>query len=38
MPVTLLYGTRPPITVAATPEGDALWVAAETLPAATGGR
>ena len=36
MPVTLLYGTRPPITVAATPEGDALWLASELLPAATG--
>jgi hypothetical protein len=34
--VTLLYGTRPPISVAATPQGDALWMAAETLPSATG--
>jgi hypothetical protein len=35
-PITLLYGARSPVTVAAAPEGDALWVAAETLPSATG--
>jgi hypothetical protein len=33
---TLLYGTRPPVSVTATPEGEDLWLAAETLPAATG--
>ena len=36
MTITLLYGTRPPAPVAATPEGDALWLAADALPAATG--
>jgi hypothetical protein len=34
--ITLLYGRRPPVTVAATPEADALWIAADALPAATG--
>jgi hypothetical protein len=34
--ITLLYGTRAPFEVAATPEGDALWLAADALPAATG--
>ena len=34
--ITLLYGTRPPFGVAATPEHDALWVSADVLPAATG--
>ena len=34
--VTLLYGTRPPVTVAATPGADTLWIAGDALPAATG--
>ena len=34
--ITLLYGTRPPIEVAAAPEGDALWLSADVLTAATG--
>ena len=34
--VTLLYGARPPVTVAATPEGESLWLSADVLPAATG--
>jgi hypothetical protein len=34
--VTLLYGTRPPFAVAATPEGGDLWLSADLLPAATG--
>jgi hypothetical protein len=34
--VTLLYGTRPPFGVAATPEAEHLWLSAEALPAATG--
>jgi hypothetical protein len=34
--VTLLHATRPPFGVAATPEGDDLWLSAEALPAATG--
>jgi hypothetical protein len=34
--ITLLYGTRPPFEVAATPEHDALWLSADVLPAATG--
>jgi hypothetical protein len=34
--VTVLYGTRPPVSVAATPRGEALWLAADALPALTG--
>jgi hypothetical protein len=34
--ITLLYGTRPPATVAASPEVEALWLDADALPAATG--
>ena len=36
MTVTLLYGTRPPFGVVASPEGKRLWLSAEALPAATG--
>jgi len=34
--VTLLYGTRPPFTVAASPDRDDLWLSSEALPATTG--
>ena len=34
--VTLLFGARPPITVAASPEDGVLWVSADALPVATG--
>ncbi len=34
--VTLLYGTRPPVPVTATPAGGDLWLPAAALPAATG--
>jgi hypothetical protein len=34
--ITLLYGTRPPFAVAATPEAERLWLSADALPAATG--
>jgi hypothetical protein len=34
--ITLLYGTRPPFGVAATPEAEHLWLSADVLPAATG--
>ena len=34
--VTLLYGTRPPVTVAAVVTGDDVWLSADTLAAATG--
>ena len=34
--VTVLSGTRPPFEVAATPEGEALWVPADVVPAVTG--
>jgi hypothetical protein len=34
--VTLLYGMRPPFGVAASPEGERLWLSADALPAATG--
>ena len=34
--VTVLYGTRPPGTVAAVPSGDDLWLDVDTLAAATG--
>jgi len=34
--VTVLYGTRPPATVAAVANGDDLWLSASALFAATG--
>jgi hypothetical protein len=34
--VTLLYGTRPPSRAAATVSGEALWLSADALAAATG--
>ena len=34
--VTVLYGTRPPCALAASPEGDQLWIPADALAAATG--